>query len=83
MDVICFNCAEPWDIHTVIHDEPESFKRRGCLIRAYPCCQGEPRQLPYEMREDLNALAEVALMNGDDLDGFACFLEDFYFGGSF
>lgn len=82
MDVICFNCAEPWDIHTVLHDEPEGFERKGCLIRACPSCQGKPRNLPKAIREDLEDLAQVASESGEDLDGFACFLEDFYFGAA-
>lgn len=78
MDVICFTCGEPWDIHTVLHDEPEGFERKGCLIRACPCCQGQrPAELSSEFTEKLDSLREVAQTFGGDLDGFAGFLEDF------
>lgn len=78
MDVICTCCGEPWEIDYVLHDEPEEFNRRGGLIRACPVCHGaRPAGQSQEQRDNLNAIAEIALMLGDDIDGFAAFLEDF------
>ena len=78
MDVICTCCGEPWHIDFVLHDEPQGFDRRGPLIRACPVCEGErPHDQSREQRENLDAIAEIALMLGDDIDGFAACLEDF------
>ncbi len=78
MDVICTCCGEPWHIDHVLHEEPEEFDRRGALIRACPVCDGtRPANQSHEQREHLDAIAQVALMLGDDIDGFAACLEDF------
>ena len=59
-------------------DEPDGFDRKGALIRACPCCEGtRPSGQSQEQRDNLDAIAEVALMLGHDIDGFAAFLEDF------
>ena len=78
MDIICTRCAEPWDIFHIYHDsDPDDFDREGCLIRSCPCCKnGLEEELPKELVEDLQILAEMAEMFEDDLDGFACWCED-------
>ena len=77
MDILCLRCAEPWSIDYVLLDEPDGFDRIGCLIRSCPVCRLRPKpKLPRELEERLSGIAEVALMLGDDLDGFAAMLED-------
>ena len=79
MDIICCCCGEPWDIYHVVHESPEAFERTGALIRRCPCCEGvRPSKLPKEFAERLDAFALVAEQSGDDLDGFAVFIEDFF-----
>jgi len=77
MDIICTCCGEPWSIHHILHDAPEEFIRDGALITACECCKGVRPKLSEDAREYLDSVAEAASMFGDDLDGFACFLEDF------
>jgi len=75
--MICLRCAEPWSIDYVLHDEPDGFDRVGCLIRSCPVCRSRPKpKLPPELEERLCGIKEVALMLGEDLDGFAAILED-------
>ena len=82
MDILCTCCGEPWDVTHVLHEEPHSFERNGALISACPCCTGNrPEDLPAKAREDLDALKALALMLGDDVDGFAAILEDFSYIG--
>ena len=70
-------CGEPWDLDTVLHDEPQEFARQGCLVHGCPCCRtAPPPRLTDEQRDWLQAVAELAVQFGDDLDGFAAFLED-------
>ena len=77
MDVICTCCGEPWDIYHVLYEEPQGFDREGAIIRACPCCHGHrPDDLNRRTRSQLDALAEAARLFGDDLDGFAAFIED-------
>ena len=78
MDIICLNCGEPWDVYHIYHDaEPEDFERRGCVIKRCPCCRAnEPEKYPKKYRELLAAWADAAELFGDDLDGFAAFLDD-------
>jgi hypothetical protein len=77
MDLICTCCGEPWDIDHVLHEEPEGFDRQGGRIRACPCCHGVPPEGHSEgERERLAAVAAVAELLGDDVDGVAATLED-------
>lgn len=77
MDLICVNCGEPWDLDHVVHEEPRAFERRGCVVTKCPCCDARvPKLTPHEKRR-LSVLAEIAADHGDDLDGFASFLDDF------
>ncbi len=72
MDLLCVNCGEPWDIHHVLHDEPETFEREGGVILHCPCCpKGE-----LKSDEKKRALRDIGALFGDDIDGYACFLED-------
>ena len=78
MDLICTCCGEPWDVDHVLHQEPDEFDRRGGLIRACPCCHGiEPDGMTEERRSRLRAVAAVAELLGDDVDGLAATLDDF------
>ena len=80
MDIICTNCGEPYDTDYILHDAPEEFKRNGCLITACPCCEDRTSNpLSPDQRERLQAIAEVATLFGEDIDGFAAFLEDMSF----
>ena len=77
MDVICTCRGEPWDIYHVLHKEPQEFNREGALIKGGPCCHGrEPENLNRRTRNQLRALADAARLFGEDLDGWAAFLED-------
>jgi hypothetical protein len=77
MDIICTCCGEPYDIDYVLHEDPDAFKREGCLIRACDICHGVvPAHLNRRTRAQLRALVDAAKLFGDDIDGFACFLED-------
>ncbi len=77
MDVICTCCGEPWDIYHVLQEEPQEFDREGALIQGCPCCHGrEPEHLNRRTRNHLRALADAARLFGEDLDGWAAFLED-------
>jgi hypothetical protein len=77
MDVICTCCGEPWHICHVLHDELQEFDREGALIKGCPCCNGrQPEDFDYRARRQLRAVAEAARLFGQDLDGFAAFLED-------
>ena len=78
MDIRCTNCGEPWDVDHVLHEaEPEDFDRQGGLITRCPCCEENQRTpRPAKERSRLAAIAAVAPLFGDDLDGLAAFLED-------
>lgn len=76
MDIYCIRCGEPWDIDTVLHDDPEGFKRRGGVIKSCPACENKPVSLSKEQREKLAIIREMAVMFGDDLDGLAAEIED-------
>ena len=78
MDLICTNCGEPWDLDHVLHEaEPQDFERDGGLITRCPSCDENLKTpLSEERRKELERLATLAEYFGDDVDGFACFLED-------
>ncbi len=77
MDVICTCSGEPWDIDHVLHEEPQEFDRESALIKGCPCCKGrQPEDLNRRTRDQLRALSQAARLSGEDLDGFASFLED-------
>ena len=78
MDLICTCCGEPWEVAYVLHEEPDGFNREGGLIRSCPCCHGKaPEDMTDDTRKRLRAVAEVAELLGDDVDGLAALIEDF------
>src|SRR3954465_6817428 len=76
MDLLCTRCGEPWDMYHVLHESPEDFERVGSRIARCPSCAGKQVRLSRSERERLDAIAHVADMLGDDVDGFAAFLDD-------
>ena len=78
MDLVCTTCGEPWSVDHVLHEaDPEDFAREGGLISRCPCCpEHGTAAMSRETRERLKTIAAVAPLFGDDLDGFAAFLED-------
>lgn len=76
MDLVCLRCGEPWDLDTVLHDEPESFQRGGAAIYSCPCCERKRQEeLPAPTRR--MQLARVLTTTlGDDVDGAVALLED-------
>lgn len=78
MDLPCLNCGEPWDMDYVVHEEPEAFVRRGGKITSCPACDGQPDIvfLDTDLKAKLEGFAAVADLLGDDLDGYAAFVED-------
>ena len=75
MDLICTTCGEPWDMDTVLHEEPQSFKRSGAAVVECPACK-ENGPAPPELRDKLLAAREAGELLGDDVDGYAVALED-------
>lgn len=77
MDLVCTRCGEPWDMHHVLHDEPESFKRQGCAITRCPACPMQFPAMKHEERRRLGSIRALAVIFADDIDGFASTLEDY------
>ena len=77
MDLMCLTCGEPWEVDHVLHEAPADFERKGCRITRCPACAGRLPTLTESDRGRLRELAEVAVLHGSDIDGFAAFLEDF------
>lgn len=77
MDLYCTRCGEPWDMDTLLHDDPEGFDRKGGRITACPACRGQTVNLSEQEAERLAIIGELADLAGDDLDGLAADLEDF------
>ena len=76
MDLRCFNCGEPWDMHYVFHDaEPCAFVTNGAVITHCPCCKANG-QATGELKTKLDDQAHVLSLFGDDIDGAAAFLDD-------
>lgn len=77
MDVVCVGCGEPWDIYHVLHEEPHSFDRDGCLIRCCPWCkENNNGGQSKELIEALKILGEIAEMLDGDIDSFAVWCQD-------
>jgi hypothetical protein len=77
MDLLCTNCGEPWDVDHVLHEaDPEDFTRDGGLITRCPSCEENEKRVTPKQRERLAAVAAVASILGDDVDGLAAFLDD-------
>ena len=80
MDILCTCCGEPWEVSFVLHEEPQAFERNNCVITACPACRGyTPDDQGKEEREYLEDVKELAESWGEDIDGFAALLEDFWF----
>ena len=77
MDLVCTRCGEPWHVDHVLHDETDSFERRGGRIDRCPCCPRHKPGLSPEEQERLDAIAELADLLGEDIDGLAGTLDDF------
>ena len=76
MDLVCIRCGEPWDMDYVLHEDPGEFKRRGGRIDRCPCCpKQKPKHSPREQAR-LDAVAGLADLLGDDVDGLAAELAD-------
>ena len=80
MDLPCINCGEPWDMDYVLHEAPHEFTRTHGRIDRCPACPttGDP-QLSAAQRARLEAVATLADILGDDIDGLAAELEDLGF----
>ena len=76
MDLICTSCGEPWEMDYALHDNPGEFKRTGAAIVHCPCCKDRKTALSKEEQEKLLAARELGILLGDDVDGYACQLED-------
>ncbi len=77
MDLLCLTCGEPWSLDHIVHEEPHAFERDGCSVTSCPCCKSRLPKLTKKDQRRLHVLAEIAAQHGDDLDGFAAFLDDF------
>jgi len=75
MDLVCTRCGEPWSIDHVLHEEPESFERKGGVIFRCPSC---PKYVYHNdrQRHRLKLIRELGELCGNDIDGFAATLED-------
>ena len=80
MDLPCINCGEPWDMDYVLHEAPHEFTRTHGRIDRCPACPatGRPR-LSAAKRAQLDAVATLADILGDDIDGLVAELEDLGF----
>ena len=78
MDVYCQHCGEACDTYHLYHDmEPEYRKMfkdgKGC-----DCCEGKGEPANIMLTE---AMAVVAELLGDDIDGMAAMMDDFDYAG--
>jgi hypothetical protein len=74
MDILCSNCGVRWAADHLRHDAPEDLENDH-LINRCPCCPRRSPTLSQAARRRLAALADVAVCYGDDLEGFAAYLE--------
>jgi hypothetical protein len=91
MDTRCCNCGEPWDQYYLRHDlgaeEEEDpgtlsadgwrFGQNRLVVLQCPCCPKDGSRLP-DAEERTQATKELAALLGDDEDGLAATLEDFF-----
>ena len=75
LDLYCSTCGEPWDMDTVLHEEPAAFERarngRGAIVRCPVCKVRGPQSA-----ERRTLILEVHDALGTDLDGIAAELAD-------
>lgn len=74
--LICLKCAETWDMDYVLHEAPEEFERTGGAIHECPDCMGKKITLEPHIKHKMAGLHEVAMLLGDDVDGYAAMIED-------
>lgn len=76
--MVCCCCGEVWSVDHVTHDDPDAFTRDGAAVVSCPCYKerGYERNLSAEARQRLQAARELGTLLGDDVDGYACELED-------
>lgn len=91
MDVRCCNCGEPWDQYYLRHDleseekedpgtlaaEGWKFGRNRLVVLHCPCCPKDGSKL-RDAEDRARATNELADLLGDDEDGLAATLEDFF-----
>ena len=78
MDLLCTNCAEPWDMYYVLHEDPDAFTRTNGVITHCPCCKTrKTKKLSPKDQFRTEATAALGDILGDDIDGLAASLEDF------
>lgn len=89
MDTICTRCGEPWDIDTLIEDrglpkEEQEFRTKALseIVRC-PACLKKPDTdksiQQFQKSPAYYGVVALAELMGDDIDGFAAYLEDLDF----
>ena len=84
MDIYCCNCGEPYDMYCITDpEEREGMISEGAeivknrLVKC-PCCPADGEL--DESQKDRALFSEVAHdLLGDDIDGIAAILDDFYY----
>lgn len=80
MQIVCLRCGEPWDVDYIMDIPPlekKDFTMLGVMqILACPCCKGLDVNIEPELADKLSAMGAVADVLGDDIDGYANFLQD-------
>lgn len=76
MDILCTRCGERWSIDHVLREEPEEFERDGARVTRCPSCKRGRPMLSTADRNRLALASELALLCGEDVDGYAADLED-------
>lgn len=75
MDLVCIGCGEPWEMDHVLHEDPIAFERDGGVVTRCPTCPDKSEVTDRE-RDRREAIAEIGLLLGDDIDGHAAMIED-------
>lgn len=60
----------------VLHEAPDDFEKRGSVIVGCPSCAGKEVTFGTGTKNRLTAIAVVGDLLGDDVDGYAAFIED-------
>lgn len=85
MDIRCLKCLEPWDLDTLheavaeggfmtFDEARKAFQSKGCGVAF--AVLGQSPCTPSKNEAARSIVAELALLSGDDIDGFASDLED-------
>lgn len=90
-DLICTNCAEPWEMDFVLYEEPEEFKRIGGMITHCPCCPpkvfrtqpdgsilltARPENLSPEDKTRIEVAKTLGLVLRSDIDAYVSMLQE-------